>query len=139
MSGKKLISVTLSILFLIVTITGCSMQGRKAKQRVTSVMKGMQQRGNSDHVVGDEETAVCQFFRDAVRIPDSGQLFHASQEYDKWRNEANLPAMIKEFTVDEKVDMEGDITIVYGTMDGLEFSIRVPKDGQMIWVDIPDY
>lgn len=149
MNIKKQSLFTLAIFVLsmgiIIINAGCSGEQydiKSAKTRVTTVLKGIQLReGSEELTVGDEQTSICQWYAGVVVINDPGVFGVASNDFDSWRRDAGIFPYIREFTVNEDANIvkgvEPVTVIVTGTIDGTEFSMKVPKGNTIEWLDAP--
>jgi len=134
----------LSIGIVIINM-GCSAELyeiKSAKTRVTSILKGIQLREGSEELTrGDEQTSICQWYQGVVVINDPGAFGIASDGFDQWRRDAGIFPYIREFTIDEDArivkGVEPFTVIVTGTIDGTEFSMKVPKGDTIEWLDAP--
>jgi hypothetical protein len=74
-------------------------------------------------------------------INDPGAFGIASDAFDNWRRGAGIFPYIREFTIDEDASVvkgvEPFTVIITGTIDGAEFSMKVPKGNAIEWLEAP--
>ena len=135
---KRFSSLALLVIFLLIAAanTGCigDQKIREAKTRVEAVLRGITQHEDQAPAVGDEETALCRWWKDKARLFDRDELDAASDAFDEWRKEMNIFPYINEYTIDHAV-MDGDDVIVFVTLDGLPLAMRVPENDRISWTD----
>jgi hypothetical protein len=135
---KRFSSFALLVIFLLIAAanTGCigDQKIREAKTRVEAVLRGITQHEDQTPAVGDEETALCRWWKDKARLFDRDELDAASDAFDEWRKELNIFPYINEYTIDHAV-MDGDDVIVFVTLDGLPLAMRVPENDRISWTD----
>jgi hypothetical protein len=135
---KRFTAFVLPVVFLLIAAanTGCigDQKIRQAKTRVNAVLRGITQHEDQGPAVGDEETALCRWWRDKARLFDRDELDEASNAFDEWRKEMNIYPYINEYTIDHAV-MDGNDVIVFVTIDGLGLAMRVPEKDRISWTD----
>ena len=133
-----LVLFILIFLFIGMINTGCQgkIKLRNAKHRVETVLKGITK--EEGRVVGDEETAVCMWWKNVIRIGDGRELEQASDEFDRWMNDAGMPSYISDFTVDE-AEIVGNDVVVSGTIEGSYFKVQVPEERKISWIEKPEF
>lgn len=127
----------MAILLLLATAnTGCigDQKIREAKSRVNAVLRGITQKEEQGPAVGDEETALCRWWKDKARLFDRDEFDAASDAFDEWRKEMNIFPYISDYTIDHAV-IDGKDVIVFVTIDGLPLAIRVPENDRISWTD----
>ena len=136
---KKIFTSILTVVFLlpIVVNTGCGSGDKKidkAKKRVEMILKGIHVKEEGGATVGNEETAISQWWSGKARILDHEALSRASDAFDGWRREADIFPYISEYTIENAVT-DGDDVIVFVTINGMPMGIRVPDYDQVAWSD----
>lgn len=137
---KRFTAFALPVIFLLLAAANTGCEGkqkqkiRNAKTRVEAILRGITQKEESGPAVGDEETALCRWWRDKARLLDRDELEAASDAFDEWRKEMNIFPYISEYTVDNAV-MDGNDVIVFVTLDGVEVAMRVPEKDRISWTD----
>lgn len=147
---KKKLTFVLTICQLVAlfgSITGCSFekiqQKRQAKARVNAILKGLKQDEKGTKMVENpEQVSICQWYNNTFLITDFAELGHASDAFDHWRMQGGIFSPIESYTVD-KVELIEDsqpvTTFVYGTINGLNYIMRVPEGDTISWEQIPSF
>lgn len=109
---------------------------RNMKARMNAILNGITLKPNSSVSPESEQTAICLWYADLAVIPDMQDFNRASDEFDRWRREGNIYPYIQDYTID-KVEILKDTptptAIVSGTINGAEFSVRIPKGDEITW------
>lgn len=135
MKMKNVLVVLLTVGLLTVFITGCGdTKVRDARDRVETILKGFTKVDGK--IVGDEETAVCMWWANKFRL-DGRILDHASNEFDKWRNEGKFPTWLDSYEITDVREV-GYSMVVSGFINGSEFKMRVPEGKPISWLEAPD-
>lgn len=116
---------------------------RQAKARVSVIFKGIRKgEKGTEYVENPEQVSICQWYNNTFLITDFGELSRASDAFDQWRMQGSIFTPIERYTVDEVEIIEGSnpvTTLVYGTVNGLNYILRVPERGTISWEQTPSF
>jgi hypothetical protein len=110
--------------------------GREAKARVTAVFKGIQAGDTSK----ERQDATFQWYDGSLISTDPQTYEEAVDEFDSWLRESGLGDGIGTYEVLDAELEQGSqppVAIVYGTVDGRDFSMRVVDGERIEWVKRP--
>jgi len=160
---KRLIFVLAGVIAFIYALSefqGCVFiekiyRSRAARSRVHAVLQGIQKRKDGTGIVGDEQLAICRWYADTGFLANMDALNHATDDFDAWRMGANF--YIEEYTID-KIELEKKLELIHeddnnrkndrktaepwvfivsGTIDGADYSMRVPEGDTISWIQSP--
>jgi hypothetical protein len=131
--------VALNLMFAV----GCSAEKntiQNAKKRVTEVLNGILETRTNAEVA--EERSICRWAKDVLTPLSIPYFGRACDQFDRWRQEANIYPTIQSFTVTNGYLVEGvnpPTVMVEGTINGVHFKMRVPDNDQISWEQIPQF
>lgn len=136
--GFRRNALVLMVALLVALAVGCS--GKRAtlntaEHRVQMMLTNMDRGSGTD---GDIQTATCLWYANKIVITDSVALNRAIDGFDLWRIEKGMYKGIGSFEV-LGAYFDGDpadkVVIVRTTIDGEHYSMRVPHEQPISWVD----
>lgn len=137
------IGLTLGVLG---TVSGCDQAvakfeeydlKRRSEQRVDVILKGIQEGGTGTSTV--VQTSMCRWWNNTIFL-SGNEADAASNRFDRWREKGRIYRKIAGYEVTgSEIDAEAEhpTVLVHGTIEGESFTMRVPEDLTISWVDTP--
>ena len=106
-----------------------------AKERVKTILDGLKKAGGTNDLAF--QAAICQWDSALDAIQDQGEFEQAYDHFSEWLDEFDINhRKISEYEITkvELVQESPPVAMVSGTIEGRQFTMRVPHKRRISWV-----